>query len=242
MDHRPHQAPDLDHAHVLIGVVLGGRVKPAQLGLFLDKGFHYPDAGKGLLNPVGQGRKGLLHSPEEGVDPLAKVRSESGQKRQGQQGQKGQTPIDLGGHGVDSDHRQENRVHEHEDPRPHGHADGVYVVSGVGHQVSRFVVIKKVDRQGLQVGEQAVAQVILQAPGRAHDVNPPKIAAQGHEGGDSQNKPSIAEESGGVYLPGLNEVSHLAQEAGYLQVYVVYAGQPKYSEDIAPNIGHKKSF
>src|SRR5581483_4106243 len=190
---RPENSPERRQPQVFRPVVGADLLEAANLVFFLRVGLHDADAGE-IFQHVGAHRAQLrlgVARPAKNL-PAEKTHDDRDQ-RQRQHRPEGQPGVDRN-HQGQAEKNHDNGIDDRQRAETHQLAHGLNVVGEARHQIAGFGMLKKAQRQGLQVREDPVAQIGLAAPREAVDIDAPAVAEKTLKGGGAKNQQRILDQ------------------------------------------------
>jgi hypothetical protein len=167
---REERALQADQALIAADVFLIGGTELLEFGRLLAIGADDADTREVFLGHGAHLRELRLDPLESPVDGRAEQLHRHRDDRQRGHRHHRQPGVDRG-HQQDRHDKRERRLRGIHDRRPRHHAHGIEVVGRARHQVASAVGLVEGRRQGLQVCEKRLAQVVLHVPGDAdHDL------------------------------------------------------------------------
>ena len=97
-------------------------------------------------------------------------------------------------HKEDRQHSQDDGIHQEDNPQLQGHADGLDIVDGMGHQVPDFRPGEIGRGERLKVKKEAVSEGLLDTAGRSEEQNPPHISEPADPQSQCEDLSSIEKE------------------------------------------------
>src|SRR5213593_3665172 len=140
----------------------------------------------------------------------------------------------------------DGRVDEVQDPRAEQHAHRRHVVHQARHEIARVPLLVEGEREGLQVTEEVVPQVVLDVAPDVEDDEARERPHQALDDGDRDDQPEIAEEHAGVRA-GLDRVhapveepgDHHRERGGADEARDAAQVAQAVAPDVAPEAGHR---
>ena len=188
--HREKRALDANERAVAPHVLVVGGREPPDLVLLTAVGAHDAHARQGFLGDGADGRELLLDGLEAFVDGFADHVDQNRERRQRDEGQQRETPVERQHQRDDRDEREHGvrQVHER---GPDHHAHGVQVVGGPRHQVAGAIALEVAGLQALQRREEVVTQVELDVARHADDQAALKEAEHTTHGRQAEGEPGV---------------------------------------------------
>ena len=179
---------------------------------------HHTDARQRFLRDRADVRQLLLNAIEAAMNRGTEVADRQRHERQRHQRDCRQPGID-GEHQHDrDDERQPGRGGVHH-RRPDEHADGAQIVRGARHQVAGPIALEVVGVEPLQMREEVVAQVVLEAARRADDDAAHEKAEDAADRGQREQRGRVPHglvdrDAGGEVVDGVLEHPRAGQRDG----------------------------
>ena len=165
---RPEETAHFRHPQVLANVFAIQLAEPLRLGRFLHVRLDHAHAGQVFLHLRGDGSELRLNAFVHLAQPHRHAVHHQRHHRKRKQRQRRKLRIDVK-HGADERQHGDRRVDGVHDRRAHHLTHRLQVVGGPRHQIPGFEAVKKGLVLRLQVCEQVVAQVVLDATRHADD-------------------------------------------------------------------------